>query len=151
MVQGVELNEPFAIALDARGGPVHLFISDTNNSRVLAWSDVNSYQAGDPPSLVLGQPGPKFSNPLGIGIKGFNAPFGLAVDPANGNLYVADTGNNRVVRYLSPFDNPTRIEPDAVYGQANFTARNATAATPTSLSQPRGVAVDSVGNLWVAD
>jgi uncharacterized protein (TIGR03437 family) len=73
------------------------------------------------------------------------------VDPADGNLYVADTGNNRVVRYLSPFDNPTRIEPDAVYGQANFSTRTAGGASNTSLSQPRGVAFDSAGNLWVAD
>jgi uncharacterized protein (TIGR03437 family) len=150
-VQGIELNNPLGIALDNRNGRTRIYISDTLNSRVLAWADVNAYQIGDPPALVLGQPGPKFSNPLGIGVKGFNAPFGLTVDPANGNLYVADTGNNRVVRYLSPFDNPTRIEPDAVYGQANFTARNATAATPTSLSQPRGVAIDPAGNLWVAD
>ena len=150
-VQGTELNNPLGVALDNRNGRARIYIADTLNSRVLAWADVNAYQAGDPPSLVLGQPGPEYSNPLGIGVKGFNGPFGMAVDPANGNLYVADTGNNRVVRYLSPFDNPTRIEPDAVYGQPNFTARTATAATPNSLNQPRGVAFDSAGNLWVSD
>ena len=60
---------------------------------------------------------------MGIGVKGFNAPLGLAVDPLTGNLYVADFNNNRVVRFLSPFANPTRIEPDAVYGQPSFNSR----------------------------
>jgi hypothetical protein len=80
MVLGVELNAPSGIAIDGRGGQVHVYVSDTRNSRVLAWQDARSYQIGDPPSLVLGQPGPQYSRPLGIGLKGFNAPLGLAVD-----------------------------------------------------------------------
>jgi uncharacterized protein (TIGR03437 family) len=150
-IQGTELNTPLGIAVDNRGGQTHLYIADTLNSRVLAWADVSSYQAGDSPALILGQPGPQYSIPLGIGAKGFNGPIGLAVDPTTGNLYVADTGDNRVVRYLSPFDNPTRIEPDAVYGQANFTNRAAGAVSSSSMNQPRSVTVDSSGNLWVAD
>ena len=150
-VQGVELNGPLGVALDARGGQVHLYISDTSNSRVLAWADVNSYQIGDPPNLVLGQPGLEFSNPLGIGAKGFNGPTGLAVDPANGNLYVADTGDSRVLRFPAPFANPGRIEPDLLYGQPNFNVRTASAASPNTLNQPRALAFDPAGNLWVAD
>ena len=100
MVQGVELNQPGGIALDTRGGQTHLYISDTRNSRVLAWVDTASYQIGDAPTLVLGQPGPQYTNPLGIGTKGFNAPVGVAVNPLNGDLYVADFGNNRVLRIV---------------------------------------------------
>ncbi|HEV3199443.1 MAG TPA: hypothetical protein VGZ73_16175, partial [Bryobacteraceae bacterium] len=151
MVQGLELYSPSGVAVDTRGGQVHLYIADTHNSRILAWADIASYQIGDPPALVLGQPGPQYSSPLGIGAKGLNAPLGLAVDPINGNLYVADFGDNRVLRFPSPFANPSRIEPDAVYGQPSFTARTATPATSSSLSQPRVVALDSAGNLWVAD
>src|SRR3954451_11756862 len=85
MVQGVELNQPGGIALDTRGGQTHLYISDTRNSRVLAWVDTASYQIGDAPTLVLGQPGPQYTNPLGIGTKGFSSPVGLAVNPLNGD------------------------------------------------------------------
>ena len=151
LVQGVELSQPSGMALDARGGQTHLYIADTRNSRVLAWADMASYQMGDAPGLVLGQPGPQYSSPLGIGVKGLNAPVGLAVDPLSGNLYVADFSNNRVVRFPSPFANPGRIEPDAVYGQPNFSNLSASAASSTGLNQPRAVAFDAAGNLWVAD
>jgi uncharacterized protein (TIGR03437 family) len=151
LAQGVEFNQPRSIALDVRGGQTHLYISDTRNSRVLAWADVAAYQIGDAPSLVLGQPNPQSTLGLGIGAKGFLAQLALAVNPITGDLYVADFGNSRVLRFLSPFSNPSRIEPDAVLGQPNFTARTAGPTSAVSLNTPRGVAFDSAGNLWVAD
>jgi hypothetical protein len=86
LVQGVELYSPSGIALDTRGAQVHLYVSDTHNSRVLAWADVNSYQAGEAPALVLGQSSPQITSLMGIGSKGFNTPAQLAVDPTTGNL-----------------------------------------------------------------
>ena len=151
MVQGVELSQPRSVALDTRGGRTHLYISDSRNNRILAWTDVASYQIGDAPALVLGQPGPQSTVGLGIGTKGLLSPIGIAVNPATGDLYVADFSNNRVLRFLSPFANPSRIEPDAVLGQPNFTSRTASAASPVTLNQPRGLAFDSAGNLWVTD
>jgi uncharacterized protein (TIGR03437 family) len=150
MVAGVELHNPNGLALDSRDGQIHLYISDTMNSRVLAWQDVASYGLGDPPALVLGQPGPQYTRPLGIGAKGFNAPLGLAVDPRTGDLFVADFGNNRILRFPAPFANLTRVEPDAVYGQPNFTTASSRISS-SALYQPRAVACDSAGNLWVAD
>jgi uncharacterized protein (TIGR03437 family) len=151
LVQGVELYSPSGIALDTRGAQVHLYVSDTHNSRVLAWADVNSYQAGEAPALVLGQSSPQITSLMGIGSKGFNTPAQLAVDPTTGNLYVADYNNNRVLRFPSPFDNPTRVEPDAVYGQPNFTTLVALVPSATSFNHPRSVAFDAAGNLWVVD
>jgi uncharacterized protein (TIGR03437 family) len=151
LVQGLELYSPSSVALDSRNGQLHLYIADTHNSRILAWQDVNTYQTGDAPTLVLAQPDPQSSNPLGIGAKGLNAPVGLAVDPTTGNLFVADFGDNRVVRFPSPFANPTRIEPDAVYGQPNFASFTALPVAKNTLNKPRSVAVDDAGNLWVAD
>jgi uncharacterized protein (TIGR03437 family) len=152
-VQGVEMYGPTAVALDARGGAVHLYVSDTHNNRVLAWGDVQSYQIGNAPAIVLGQPGPQYSSPMGIGAQGFNSPLGLVADPITGNLYVADYGNNRVLRFPNPFANPQRVQPDAVYGQPDFTSQgsNTGGIGPNSMSGPRFVAFDPAGNLWVAD
>ena len=52
-VQGIELNVPSAIALDRRDGAVRLYVSDSDNNRVLGWADVGSYQIGEPPAVVL--------------------------------------------------------------------------------------------------
>jgi uncharacterized protein (TIGR03437 family) len=160
LVQGVELYSPVGVALDARNSQTHIYISDTGNSRILGWQDASAYQIGDAPAVVLGQPGPQYSAPFGIGSSGFNGVTGIAVDPATGNLYAADTVNNRVLRFASPFTNPvcTRqgapatcsLNPDAVYGQPGFGAR-ASGTTNNSLNQPHGVAVDAAGNLWIAD
>lgn len=103
--------------------------------------------------MVLGQPNPKTSNALGIGSKGLVFPWSVAVDPVTGDLYVADFGDNRVLRFPKPFANPTRVEPDAVYGQPDFTTltANSTGVTAHTMRGPRGVAFDGHGNLWVAD
>jgi uncharacterized protein (TIGR03437 family) len=151
MVQGVELYAASGIALDARGGQTHIYIADTRNSRILAWADISAYQIGDPPALVLAQPGPQYTNVLGIGAKGLNAPLGIAVEPNTGNVYVADFLDNRVVRFPAPFANTSRIEPDLVYGQPNFATRTAGATSSSTLNQPRAVAFDTAGNLWVTD
>lgn len=150
MVQGTELYAPAGLALDSRNGQTRLYISDTGNSRVLGWQSIDAYQIGDPPAVTLGQPGPDYSAAQGIGVKGFTGVTSIAVEPATGNLYVADTGNNRVLRFASPFSNPNRAEPDAVYGQPSFTTKTA-ATSASGLNQPRGLAFDSAGNLWIAD
>jgi uncharacterized protein (TIGR03437 family) len=153
ILQNASLFAPGAVALDQRGPKIHLYVADTTNSRVLAWEDVQNYQTGDPPALILGQPGPAYSAPLGIGAKGFNQPLGMGVDPKTGNLYVADTRDHRVLRFPSPFDNLARIDPDAVYGQSDFNTRtaNSSGVTASTMNSPHGVAFDSAGNLWVAD
>ena len=153
IVQAVSLFTPSGIAVDARNGQVHLYIADTGNARVLAWQAINSYQIGNPPDLILGQSGPGYSVVNGIGTKGLALPVALAVDPQTGNLYVADSGDNRVVRFPSPFSNLGSAEPDTVYGQPNFTTQTANSGgiSSSSMNQPQGVAFDSAGNLWVAD
>lgn len=152
-VEGGEFFSPSGLAIDARGGLLRLYVSDSLNHRVMAWPDLRAYQTGDPPALVLGQPSPQRSTPLGIGSAGLNSPLGAAVDPLTGNLYVADTGNHRVLRFPDPFSNPRRVEPDMVYGQPDFDSRTANAGGlgAASLNSPAAVAFDPSGNLWIAD
>ena len=87
----------------------------------------------------------------------------MATD-AQGNLYVPDFFNNRVLRYNEPFTTDTVA--DYVWGQADFfgttcnrgvgfygpTDARSVCLTPLPSSDlAAGVAVDSAGNLWVAD
>lgn len=159
MVQGAELYGPGGLALDASEGPLRLYIADTRNHRILAWQDARSFplpasgQRGGTAALALGQPSLLQVGSLGIGAKGLSSPLGLAVDPLTGNLYVADFGNHRVLRFPKPFAPASRAEPDAVYGQPDFSSRspNTGGISDHSMSSPRAVAFDSKGNLWVAD
>src|SRR5260370_21653002 len=83
----------------------------------------------------------------------------MAVDQG-GNLYVADSGNNRVLVYNTPF-NTASGEPgagdasaDFVYGQNGaFTTRscNPSGANATTLCNPSAVALDAAGNIYIAD
>lgn len=150
MVGAGTLNAPTGVAVDSTG---HLYVSDTLNHRVLGWENVASFQNGAAAVLVLGQQNFQSTIPNGIGSKGLNAPGGLAVDPLTGNLYVADVGNNRVVRFPSPFANQSNVNPDAVYGQEDFTKHTANpgGAGNKTLNVPRAVACDAKGDLWVSD
>ena len=109
--------------------------------------------------LVLGQPN-QFSNlvegPGTVYTTGLNSPTGIAVDGA-GNLYVADSGNNRILRYPQPFAQPAGYQfPNMIIGQISFASSGANTggvkASTLSLSSGRtGIAFDGAGNLWVTD
>ena len=66
------------------------------------------------------------------------------MDPA-GNLYVADTGNNRVRMVWNGV-----IATVAGNGEAGYSGDNGPAVS-AQLCSPEGVAVDPAGNLLIAD
>ena len=66
---------------------------------------------------------------------------------SDGNLYVADTFNNRI-RKVTSAEVVTTIAGDGTYGFADTDIANNVVA---QFSSPTGVAVDSSGNLYVAD
>ena len=87
----------------------------------------------------------------------------MAVDPANGDLYVPDFDNHRVLLYRSPFTTDTVA--DDVWGQGDFMgnacnrgrgvgapdAQSLCFRSPSNEGFVAGAALDPDGNLWVAD
>ena len=77
----------------------------------------------------------------------FDTPVGTCVD-ANGNLYIADTGNS-VIRKLTPITNGWVSS--TIAGLAGYPGNTDGTNSQARFDYPSGVAVDTNGNLYVAD
>ena len=78
---------------------------------------------------------------------GMTLPEGVAFD-SSGNLWVADTGNSRVLEFEAPFVNAEGAS--VVIGQPNFTGF-VDAINQSVLAVPTAIAFDSSGDMWVVD
>jgi uncharacterized protein (TIGR03437 family) len=159
LVEGRELFNPLGIAVDTSVTPNILYVGDNGNQRILAWKNAQSFRSGAAADLVIGQPDFVHTQAQGNGTNsGFSDPSGLAVD-SNGNLYVADRGNNRILRFPKPFAQTNGQFPDMVIGQPNLSTRTANytgAVSDQGLSLvaspwPSNMAFDADKNLYVTD
>lgn len=179
LVEGRELWEPQGVALDASLDPPAVYVADARNNRVLAWRDARSFWNGAFADAVLGQRDLRTTNPLNPAAAfpaGMNTPVAVAVD-AQGRVFVADSGNNRILRFRSAFaaEEPGRLE--MVIGQTTRLGRcanqdtapnNACVTAASGASAPSAaklrfaasylggalavsMAIDQEGNLWVTD
>jgi sugar lactone lactonase YvrE len=105
-----------------------------------------AFSNGQAASLVLGQSSFITSNTVATQTEE-NLPNALAFD-SSGNMWIADTNNNRVLEYKAPFS--THEAASLVIGQLSFTSSN-TATTAAGLNGVKTLAFDSGGNLWVVD
>ena len=131
--------EPRGIALDAEG---NLYVADTWNARIIKFEAtgqvVDSWGSGSQDladgrraTITDGDPVRNEANPLG-----FFGPRGVAVD-AQGNVYIADTGNKRIV---------------VTDNEGNFRYQFGSAGSaPGQFNEPTSLAVDAQGLLYVAD
>jgi sugar lactone lactonase YvrE len=133
-----QLNTPYAIAIDSAG---NLFIADSNNHRIRKVTPAGTI------STVVGAGG-------GAGFSGdgtqaiyaqLNGPTGVALDAA-GDLFIADTNNSRI-RMVNTAGIITTIAGTGTSGYRG----DGGPATLAWLSQPRGLTVDSAGDIFVVD
>ncbi len=155
------LDSPSQMVVDLGSTPEHLYVVDGSNNRILGWNDASGFSNGQSADLEIGQPdfrttrcnsGSAVGNVAGLGADSLCLPGGVAVDGA-GNLYVADTGNNRVLEYNPPFAQAiaSGFAANAVFGQGGSFVQAACAAGAAGLCFPEGVATDASDNLYVAD
>jgi sugar lactone lactonase YvrE len=124
----------------------------------LAWSQAGVLYVADTGNSAIRAIAPKESlitTVAGTAIAGFDGdggpgqaaqlqnPSGIAVDNS-GNVYIADTGNNRVRRLSEGIITTLAGQQGAGYiGDGS--------AAATELNAPAGVATDTAGNLYIAD
>ena len=156
-ISAESLAAPSAALIDDTG---RLYVADQANHRVLSYP-VGSRAA----DLVYGQGGSFVDNTMnagGISASSLDAPAGLAFEAAGDsdagssdagggatvNLYVADSGNHRILFFPAGSTTATRV-----YGQSGSftTADPGSSPSADTLFQPNGLAVDGNGNLFVAD
>jgi sugar lactone lactonase YvrE len=134
------LNFPESVALDAGG---NLFIADTGNYRIrrvdIITGKISTVAGGgDPP------------NPPGDNLLATEASLagtgGIALD-AEGNLFIADTGNHRIRKVDARTKKITTVAGD---GRAGYFGDNGPAVL-ASLNEPLGITLDPEGNLFIAD
>ena len=126
-----QFSSPVGVALDSDR---NLYVADRGNHRIRKIT---------PAGVVTTFAGSSAGSADGTGTNAtFNEPYFVALD-SSGNLYVADVSNHRI-RKITPAGVVTTLAGSS-QGNADGTATNA------QFSRPYGLAVDSTGNVYVAD
>jgi Chitobiase/beta-hexosaminidase C-terminal domain/NHL repeat len=124
---GTSFTSPVGIALD---GANNLYVLDSSADTVTMIQEQNSSNTSILVAATATFGGAALSGPMGIALDGY------------ANVYIADTGNNRVVKAhqfgATATDNVVAIPSTTTFGG-------------TKLSGPTGIAVDSSGDLFLAD
>lgn len=104
--------------IPATGSPSGVAIDPTGNTILFTQPGANDVQN----RLQNGAPGtPPSFGPAVAPVGTLNAPYGVAVDCV-GNIFIADTANNRIVRYgddmqVPPCQAPTQVSQTTLSGQ----------------------------------
>ncbi|MEP6714464.1 MAG: hypothetical protein ABJC09_02755 [Terriglobia bacterium] len=131
-----QLYSPQGVAVDGGG---NLYIADVFNGRIrkVTPAGIITTVAGNGNSIYSGDGGPATSAGL--------YPSAVAVD-GGGNLYIAEWINNRI-RKVTPAGIITTIAGNGTQGYSG----DGNQAASAQLNNPWGVAVDSGGNVYIAD
>jgi sugar lactone lactonase YvrE len=134
-------------------GPIGIAVNPTTGGFVVVDGySVRTISAGGVVTTIAGCPSGGCTNAIGSadgpGLSArFGFPAGVAVD-GNGNIYVADYGNDTIRRLTGSGINWTMTTLGGVPGQGAYTDGTGSAAR---LYNPYGIAVDSAGKLYIGD
>jgi sugar lactone lactonase YvrE len=132
-----QLRNPSDVLIDTSG---NLFIADSINYRIRKVNPAGVI------STIAGSGTLGFSGDNGSATTAqFNRPMGLAVDAAK-DVYIADLTNQRI-RKIAPDGTITTIAGNGTAGLSG----DGGPATSAQLNNPSGIAIDSAGNLFIAD
>jgi trimeric autotransporter adhesin len=132
------LNYPYSVAVDASG---NLFIADTYNHRIrmVTSTGIITTIAGTGSVGSAGDGGP-------AALATVNYPCDVTLD-ASGNLYIADTDNYRIRLVTKSSGVISAVAGAGTYGSTGDGGQ----AVLATFYNPHGVAVDSAGNVYIAD
>lgn len=135
----VQLNAPSGLAMDIIGD---LFIADTGNNCVRELAGLTTTQTAA---------GECANDSTGSSLAPLNSPYGLAFSPTQA-LIITESAINNVVSYNLGSNHLTLIAgvPSKASGTYSKT-QDGNSALNATLNAPRGIAVDSTGNTYLAD
>ena len=134
---------PTGVAVDSSG---NLYVADYFNNlirKITSAGEVDTL-AG---TVTDGRGVSGTDDGIGTAAK-FNSPAGVAVD-SSGNVYVVDTYNDLIRKIVVANDGTATVT--TLAGDGTTGHHDATTGTAATFNSPNGVAVDSSGNLYVAD
>lgn len=140
-----KFSSPNNLIIDMIG---RLWVSDSANNRIVMFRNAVNLANGSPADLVLGQPDFN-TNSSGNSASKMYGPVGIFVDKSD-NLWVADSNNNRVLKFVSVSSAMNGAAASVVIGQPDF-GSTGMGTSATGMRYPISVAVDANDSLWVGD
>ncbi len=131
--------------LDQQG---RMWVADRGNNRILMFHGAATLSNGAPADLVIGQ-ADFVTGSSGTTATKLNNPFNVFVD-ADDNLWVADSGNNRVLKFPNASSLANGAAATVALGQPNLTTVTE-GTSDVKMDFPNGVVVDATGTLWVVE
>ena len=151
---------PAGVAIAPNG---RLYVANWRENHVYSWPSAAVAKQGDAPDLIFGGDNTTHNDGTGCNFTPSPAnlcgPESVTVD-INNNLYIADSYHHRVLGFFNP-DSAANLQEattsELVLGQGTYNTKQTNYDSTVGdgviegMYFPRGMDVDSAGNLWVVD